>query len=87
MSIGGLEIGDWARRFKADLEALSGHASSHESRVRELEGELVERKEAVLALEEDIDSLTVHVNHLQVSKCRSTFVYSIYRPVYATDHF
>lgn len=70
VSIGGLEVGDWARRFKTDLEALSSHASSQESRVKELEGELMERKETLLLMEEEMESLAVHIKHLQVNNLR-----------------
>ncbi len=75
VSVGGLDTREWAGCFTTDLNALSHRASSQECRVEELEGQLVEQREMVLAMEGEIASLTAHVNHLQVTKCNH-FVYN-----------
>ncbi len=68
VSVGGLDTREWAECFTTDLKALSHRARSQECRVKELEEQLAERREVVLAMEGEITSLTAHVNHLQVTK-------------------
>ncbi len=73
-SVGGLDTGDWAERFKRDLNALSSHTTLQECRVKELEEELAEKKDIVRIMEDDINSLRAHINHLQVNTLYINFV-------------
>ena len=66
-SVGGLEIGRWAECFRRDLESLSGHTTGLEVRVQGLREQLEGQREVTIRMEEEIESLTIQVNTLQVS--------------------